>query len=471
MSRDMDANEAPIASIDDLRSPFVAGSKGAARRGVGTEHEKLGYRASDLAPLPYEGEDGIGALLEALVSRGWSPLFDGGRVLALERDGGAITLEPGGQFELSGRVTRTIHETRDELLAHLREVRDVGHELGQVWTHHAIQPVLDLEGVPWMPKSRYGVMRAYLPTRGSRAWWMMKMTCTVQANFDYRDEADAMDMLRLGAEIGPVVTAIFAASPVRLGAPTGWQTNRMWAWEDTDPDRCGVPDAFFAPDPSFDHYVEYLLDVPMFFVRRDDRYVDVSGRSFRELLEGRVEGLQATQGDWELHMSTAFPDIRMKRYIETRTTDAGPPDLLLALPALWKGIFYDDTARELAREIARVTTAADARSFAHEAAVRGLDGHWQGHAISSLADQLIHVARAGLDRQAARDGHASEARWLDTLHRPDGSLRKRAEEVMRAFEAAQGDLLAFHRSASIEDGVAWLESTVDSAAGAVATMP
>lgn len=456
MSRDFAANEQFLDTATQLESVFSGGCKGDAPLGVGTEHEKFGFDATTLLPLAYEGDNGIGEVLQRLVDRhGYTPSYDGANILALEKDGGAVTLEPGGQFELSGRITRSIFETRDELRTHFRDLHDVTSDMGHLWSLLSLHPFVDLDQVPWMPKSRYGVMRNYLPKVASRPEWMMKMTCTVQANFDYRTEADAMAMLRVAYAISPLITALFAASPFRLGAPTGMRSTRMWVWEDTDPARTGVPSFVFDEQVGFGDWVQWLLDVPMFFIRREGQYVDFAGQSFRRFLAEGIAGHRPTVGDWELHLSTAFPDVRIKSYIETRTADAGPPWMLLALPALWKGILYDNTARDEALALSRTTTAAEARTFAALAARDGLDGTWAGHSVRRLATQLVEIAGRGLDRQAGVG--PSERSFLAPLLDEDGDAIAPEETLRSVWQATDGDPNAILGLWELEGALRWFD--------------
>lgn len=441
MSRDQAHDDARITSADQLVAWFRSGSKGDAVLGVGTEHEKLGFDAETLAPIPYEGDRGIGRLLAELAERyGWEAYEDDGRIMALLRDGAAVTLEPGGQLELSGRVTRTIHETRDELAEHLVEVAEVAAELGQRWTHLGLNPWDRPDEIPWMPKSRYVVMRNYLGSRGALAHWMMKNTCTVQANYDYRDEADALRKLAVTSRLSPVVTALFAGTPVRAGQ-SGAASERMRIWEQVDPDRTGTPNAYLRGDAGFADIVEWCLDIPMLFVTRDGRYRDVAGTPFRALLEGRVEGLEATIGDWELHLSALFPDVRLKRYIEVRTADAGLPGHLLALPALWKGILYDGTALADAEALAGTLDRAGLKQAEHSAATQGLDGEFRGRRLRDVAADLIAIAGDGLDRQLGEDDdeRGSERRYLAPLSDRDGVPRAPVDAFRALWEACEGD--------------------------------
>lgn len=458
MSRDADHDATPIESFEQLRTAFEAGAKGPdAQLGVGTEHEKFGFDAQTLAPLPYEGAGGIGALLAGLADRfGWHPVEDAGHVVALERDGGAITLEPGGQFELSGRVTRTVQETRDELNTHLREVAELGAELGQRWSFMALNPWDTLDDVPWMPKSRYRVMRDYLPSRGALAHWMMKMTCTVQANFDYRDEADAFDIIRTCAAISPITTALFANSPIRRGQLSGWASTRMMIWEQTDPDRTGIPGFFLDEGATFDDWVTYMLDVPMFFVRRGTAYVNVAGTPFRQFLDEGVEGTPATLGDWELHLSSAFPDVRLKRYIELRNGDASMPAWLLAFPALYRGLLYDADARDAARSLLPLDGVAELRGIARESAERGLDAHHRGDTLRDYAGELVRIAAAGLSRLAADDG-TDDSGFLDVLTDDAGVARAPGELFAEAWDEVDGDRAAILDRFGLAAGLAQLK--------------
>ena len=441
MSRDQEHDARPIESTDQLVEWFDSASKGDAELGVGTEHEKLGFDGESLQPLPYEGPRGIGRLLEELARRfDWEPQFDDGKVMALLKNGAAVTLEPGGQFELSGRVTRTIFETRDELAEHLGEVGEIAAELGQKWTHFGIHPWDAPPDVPWMPKSRYVPMRRYLEGQGGFAHWMMKTTTTVQANFDYRNERDALRKLALCSRVNPIVTSLFATTPIRGGVDAGFASERMHIWEDTDPDRCGTPALYLDPSSGFADVVEWALDIPIIFLVRDGRYLDYAGTPFRDLLEGRIDGVEATIGDWELHLSAIFPDVRMKQYIEVRTADAGLPDHMLALPAIWKGLLYDEAAFAAAEELVDLT-AAELSTAVRSAARDGLGGSFGAGAMADVATELIRISRGGLDRLAA-DGEPSEAVFLDVLAGEDGRPASASDAFREAWRLHDGDRAA-----------------------------
>lgn len=449
MSRDQQHDERPIEGVDQLVAYFREASTPEAERGIGTEHEKFGFDAASGRPLAYEGPSGIGALFERLVANaGWSPVHDGAHVLALERDGAAITLEPGGQLELSGAVVSSVFETAGELTQHLDEVRTHGDALGQRWTTMGMNPWDNLDDVPWMPKSRYGIMRRYLPTVGPLAHWMMKMTCTVQANYDFTSEEDALDMLRVGARLSPLVSALFANSPVREGRPGQQVSHRMAIWEQTDPARCGVPPFYLNPHATFRDYVEYLLDVPMFFIRRDGQYIDCAGASFRAFMRDGLGGHTATLGDFELHLSTAFPEVRMKRYIEVRSADCGSPAHILALPALWKGIFYDLRARRAADGLIGELAHPELKAFFLTARTHGLDGRLGERSLRDLATALVAIAREGLERQCT-EGAPSEGIFLEPLLDGSGIARAPSEAFLELWHSTGGDRLAIQRAMAL----------------------
>lgn len=439
MSRDRQFAQDALHDASQLRDWILQGAKGPdATLGVGTEHEKVGFANAEGDPITYFGDKGIRRLLEIMAERfGWTPAFDGGHLLALERDGAAITLEPGGQLELSGGIMRTVHGTHRELQRHLREVAEASESLGLKFTFFGMNPWHTPDDIMWLPKPRYDVMRAYLPRRGPLAPWMMKTTASIQANFDYRDEADAMEMLRIAALASPIFTAIFANSPIKERTRTGLVSNRMAIWEDTDRDRCGTPAFMLRPDARITDYVEWVLDVPMFFIKRGEDYVDMAGYSFRRFMDQGYQGHHATLGDWELHLSTAFPDVRMKQYIETRTTDVARPEHIVALTALWKGIFYDRQARDEVLALPLARDFAESEALIHLARTEGLDGRFRDHSLRELADTLITISAGGLSRQPSDDG--DERPFLSPLRDAAGVVRAPGEDFLADWDAHDGD--------------------------------
>jgi glutamate--cysteine ligase len=408
--------EQPIESVDDLVAFLRAGEKPPEDWRVGTEHEKIGLHGADRSPIDYAGDRGIGKLLERIADRaGWEPISEEGNIIALQLDGASITLEPGGQLELSGAPLRTIFETCAEFHAHLELVRAVSEPLDIVWLGLGIHPIHSVEELPRMPKERYRIMRRYLPTRGSRGLIMMFTTATVQANLDYESEADMVDKVRTSLAVSPIVSAIFANSSLSDGKANGFVSRRMHAWTDTDPDRCGMLPIAFESDFGYQRYVDWALDVPMFFVVREGRFEPAYDMTFRQFLENGRGGEPATLADFDRHLTTLFPEVRVKQFIEVRCADAVPPGLTCSLPALWKGILYDATARAAAASLVDANQAE--REAASEAVSRqGLAAHYAGQPVLGLARELVGIARSGLERI----GHAGpnapdESAFLDPI--------------------------------------------------------
>ncbi|MEZ4332067.1 MAG: glutamate-cysteine ligase family protein [Myxococcota bacterium] len=343
----MHAKDQPIEGPGDLVAYFRAGEKPRANWRVGTEHEKVGVYADTGDRVPYEGPYGIAALFDRLVTDGgWERVDERGRTIALDSPSrGSITLEPGGQFELSGAPLHTTDETCRELHAHLEQVKRLSEDFGIAWLALGMDPFHPVDEIPIVPKARYEVMRAYLPTRGALGLDMMHATATVQANFDYANEADMVEKMRLGVSASPVVSALFANSSLSAGRENGFVSKRLMIWRDTDPDRCGQIPFVFEPDFGYERYVRWALDVPLFFVVRDKRYEAGDGTTFRQFMERGFRGLRPTLGDWETHLTTLFPDVRLKRIIEVRGADVAGAGHICALPAVWKGLFYDADAR------------------------------------------------------------------------------------------------------------------------------
>ena len=438
MSRDMDQSVEPLESTQQLVDYFKSGEKPRAQRGFGTEHEKFVFRRDDLGLLSFEEPGGYGDLFAQLADRyGWEPSYDRGKIVALTRDGGeALTLEPGGQFELSGGVKRTVFETAEEFDRHIAEIKALaGDRL--YFLCWGMNPFDDLEDVPWMPKARYEIMRNYMPTRGKLAHWMMKMTCTVQGNYDYTSEADATDIIRSGLLVSPVVSALFANSPLKQGRDSGKKSYRCHIWTQTDPDRSGFPTFMYGKDWGYEEYVEYLLDVPMFFVRRDNQYVNMSGKSFRKFMKEGDGDMIATLGDFELHLSTAFPEVRMKKYIEVRGADAGNRAMTLALPAIWKGLFYDETARSEAASLLDGISPEEHAQLFEEIRTDALAA--RGGEVLEMARKLVTLAGEGLDRLATEAGHDSERVFLAPLEEQVATGKTGADRMLEDFQEVGGD--------------------------------
>jgi len=410
-------HDEPVSRPDDLLALFERAEKPPEQWRVGTEHEKIGLYSDGLGLIPYAGERGIGSILDAIATAdGWKRILEDGNVIALEKAGASITLEPGGQFELSGAPLRTIHQTCDEFHKHLDLMRRISEPAGIVWLGLGIHPIHPVAEIPIMPKARYRIMREYLPTRGSTGLVMMFHTATVQANFDYASESDMVEKLRLALAVSPIVSAIFANSSISEGGANGFVSKRLDAWEDTDPDRTGMLPFAFEPDFGYRRYIDWALDVPMFFVVREGRYEAANGLTFRQFLERGFRGVQPTLADFDRHLTTLFPDVRVKKIIEVRGADAVPPGLTCSLPALWKGLLYDADARAEARALVAFSThetRLDARS---QVARRGLAANYAGRPILDLARELARISREGL----CRIGHAGatepdESSFLDAV--------------------------------------------------------
>ena len=413
--------ERPIESEDQLADFFRAGEKPRADFRIGTEHEKVGVYEQGLAPVPYAGERGIGALLGVLQrEHGFEPLVDDDTLVGLARDGTTITLEPGGQLELSGAPLVTLHETCKEFRSHVALLKQVSAPFGIVWLGLGIQPLAKVEEIPRMPRRRHEIMREYLGRAGELGLVMMHATGTVQANLDFSSEADAARKLRVALATSPLVTALWANSSVSGGEPNGFESYRAWVWRYTDPRRCGfLPFAFddgWGEGTAYRRYAQWALEVPLLFVERDDGLAPMNGKSFREYLCDPGE-LVPTLADWSLHLTTLFPEVRLKRILEVRGADAVPPDLVCALPAFWKGILYDEQALQAAAERLSAWRHADVDAMHADVARSGLQARAPDAPVVEVARQLVDLATAGLRRIDARNQLGeSEALFLDPLY-------------------------------------------------------
>jgi len=435
-------NEEQISSRASLVEYLEHGCKSKAGWGIGTEHEKIGYRLSDLSPLPYGGGNGIRAMLEGLQRFGWKPVMEGQDLIALSLDGQSISLEPGGQLELSGAVLANIHETCAEVNTHLAQVREVAEELGVGFIGIGMQPKWRRDQIPVMPKQRYDIMRAYMPKKGEQGLDMMLRTCTVQVNLDFDSEADMVRKFRVGLALQPIATALFANSPFVDGQPSGFISSRSHAWFNTDPDRCEIPKFVFEEGMGFERYVDFALDVPMYFVLREGRYVDVSGESFRDFLNGSLPSLPGeipTLQDWSDHLTTIFTEVRLKQFLEMRGADAGPWNQLCALPALWVGLLYDGTSLEQAWNMVRDWSYDEIVDLRSAVAVRGLHGLFRGSPVRSVAASMVDLAREGLRRRSCVDNAGTdETGFLVPLQRVVQSGRTLSEELLQAYDGLWG---------------------------------
>lgn len=416
MSNPGDADATPITSLRQLAEHIAAGCKPHEMFRIGTEHEKFAFRRDDFRTPPYE-PDGIRATLETLLESGGRAITDRGNPIGIALGAGAsVSLEPAGQLELSGGPLETLHGTRAELDTHLAQVRAAGERLGLGFAPLGFHPTQTRAEMPWMPKGRYAIMRRYMPLVGTLGLDMMQRTCTVQVNLDYASETDMARKLRLSLALQPLATALFANSPFREGRPTGLLSTRAQAWTDTDNDRSGIPAVMFEAGFGFERYVEWLVDdVPMYFVYRDGTYIDVAGRSFRDFMERRIPELEnetATIGDFADHMTTAFTDVRLKRFLEMRGADAGSPAMMVALSAFWVGLLYDDAALTAAESLIAGAGRAEILALRRDVPRLGLATPWRGGTLRDLAAAAVAVARDGLRARARRNDAGED----ETIH-------------------------------------------------------
>ena len=387
---------------------------------IGTEHEKFIYTLDEFAPVAYGGDKGIQAILHYLSDTyDMTPIMENGRYVALKtNEGASISLEPGGQLELSGNIVKTLHHSCIETSKHLRQMLDVTAKLGLGMIGLGFHPTASKEQINWMPKGRYKIMKNYMPKVGNLGLDMMLRTCTIQTNLDYQDEEDMRRKFKTSLALQPIATALFANSPIKDGRLTKIQSNRALVWTDTDPDRCGVPQCVFEPNFGYEQWIDYVLDVPMYFIYRDGQYLDVAGKSFRKFMNSEYSdeffGHTASMLDFEDHITTIFSDVRLKGYLEMRGADGGPWSIICALPALWVGLLYDAEALQKAEAIANQFSHQDVVNARISAAKDGLKGQIGSQNIHQVAKQLIEIAEAGLKSRARTNKDGEDERTFLT---------------------------------------------------------
>jgi len=434
---------APIESRDELVAYIAQGEKPQAQWRIGTEHEKFPFYRDGLRPVPYEGPAGIQALLEGMASRfGWRPVYDKGNVIALEDPccelGGSITLEPGGQFELSGAPLQTLFQTCEELDKHLKQVWEIATPLGISFLGLGFSPLWTLAETPRMPKSRYRIMTAYMPKVGSLGLDMMYRSATVQVNLDFADEADMVKKLRVSLALQPIAAALFANSPFTEGKPNGYLSFRSVIWLDTDPARTGMLPFAFEEGMGYERYVDYALDVPMYFVRRDGQYIDVAGASFRDFMAGRLAklpGERAMLTDWMDHLTTLFPEVRLKRYLEMRGADSGSWRNLCALPAFWTGLLYHQPSLDAAYDFIKGWTAGERQQLRNGVPRQALKTPFRQGTVLDAARIVLKLALDGLKAR----GHTDSMSGDESIF-----LQPLAEIVERGQTAAERLLERYH---------------------------
>ncbi|MDQ6990198.1 MAG: glutamate--cysteine ligase [Mariprofundaceae bacterium] len=430
-------------SLTELSELFRKGCKPREQWRIGTEHEKFGFHCKTLKPLAYDGCAGIAQVLQGLMTFGWQAVYENNNPIALLRDKASITLEPGGQFELSGAPLLTIHETYAETRQHFEELSIINQALDINFLCVGFQPKWPRESMHWMPKSRYAIMSQYMPKVGSHGLDMMTRTATIQANLDFSSEEDMRRKLRIGFCLQPLVTALYASSPFVEGKPCNYLSKRASVWLDTDPARTGIPACIFDDDFGFDGWSNYLLDVPMYFVMRDGKYIDCSGESFRDFLEGKLPQLPhqyPTMDDWELHSSTAFPDVRLKQFIEMRGAAGGDLAWITALPALWKGLLYDPQTLDKVWAWIEDWNYDEVLKLAQDAPKNALRAEFRDMPLQSLCETMLDLSEEGLQHLNVCNALGNnEALYLSPLKKVLDAKQTRADQWLHAYHHEWGE--------------------------------
>ncbi|WEZ84281.1 glutamate--cysteine ligase [Rhizobium sp. 32-5/1] len=440
MARDT-TDQTPVTSLADLTEYLAEGNKPKDRFRIGTEHEKFAFFKADNSPVPYFGEASISALLNGMAQKsGWEPIIDAGNIIGLaEHSGqGAISLEPGGQFELSGAPLENLHQTCKESNRHLADLREIAEPLGIRFLGIGGSPKWTLAETPRMPKSRYDIMSRYMPKVGTQGLDMMYRTCTIQVNLDFSSEEDMRRKMQVSLKLQPLSTALFASSPFTDGKPNGLLSWRGDIWRDTDNQRAGVLPAIFNADFGFEDYVKWALDVPMYFVVRDGKYHDCTHVTFRQFMNGALKGELAdwepNMGDWTNHLSTLFPDVRLKRFLEMRGADGGPWRRICALPAFWVGLLYDDAALDAAEALTRDWTYEETLAMRNAVPVQGLSATHRGISLFDIAREVINISRLGLKNRNRLNGdEVDESIFLAPLDEVLAKKATLAEDLLARY--------------------------------------
>jgi glutamate--cysteine ligase len=439
-----DRNSPLITAQKDLADWLAQGEACPKAWRIGTEHEKFIFNTSDHRRPPYDGDHGIGLLLTKLNEKlGGVAIMEAGQIIGIkDKDGGAISLEPGGQFELSGAPLESLHDTCKEANTHLKIMREVMADLGLGMLGVGYDPLWGRDDIPWMPKGRYKIMRGHMPKVGTLGLDMMQRTSTIQVNLDYSDEKDMVRKFRVALALQPIATALFANSPFQQGRPSGLLSTRAQTWTDTDNARCGVPDCVFDDGFGYEEWVDYILDVPMYFLYRGGVYTDVAGLSFRDFMAGRLPGFEGdlpTMADWEDHITTAFPEVRLKQFLEMRGADGGPWNMICALPALWVGLLYDNDALTAAEDLAQGLTVDDVRDARMAAAIHGLRGEIGGRSMLEMGREMVNISAQGLkNRNSLSDSGDNETGFLDPLREIAETGRTQAEILLSHYDNEWG---------------------------------
>ncbi len=436
-----DRNDPIVEHMDQLAAPMIGGEKPQDQWRIGTEHEKFVYRTADHRAPSYDEPGGIHDLLMALTRFGWEPVIEGGKVIALSGDDGTISLEPAGQLELSGAPVENLHQTCAETGRHLKQVKEVGAELGLGFLGLGMWPDKRRDELPIMPKGRYGIMLNHMPRVGSLGLDMMLRTCTIQTNLDYASEADMVQKFRVSLALQPLATALFASSPFTEGRPNGYLSYRSHIWTDTDPARTGMLPFVFEDGFGYERYVDYMLDVPMYFVFRDGQYIDAAGQNFRDFMKGELPALPGEKprlSDWNDHLSTAFPEVRLKSFLEMRGADGGPWNRICALPALWVGLLYDQGALDAAWDLVKGWSIAEQQALRDAVPQGGLCAPAPGGGtLRDIVPQVLDIAAAGLAARGEVNSMGdNEVGFLEPLRQIAKSGKSPAHDLLDHFEGA-----------------------------------
>ena len=429
-----------IESKEQLIDYIASGSKPKEEWSIGTEHEKFVYCVDSQKPVPYEGERGIKAILEALKKEfDWEPIMEDQYIIGLQKNGQSVSLEPGGQLELSGAMVKTLHQTCAESTSHLRQAQAVSEKLGIKYLGMGFNPNTKRDDVPVMPKGRYNIMREYMPKMGSLGLDMMLRTSTIQVNLDYSSEIDMVKKFRVSLALQPLATAIFAASPFTEGKPNGFQSYRSHIWTDTDPDRCGILPFVFEEGMGFEAYLDHVLNVPMYFVCREGIYHDVSGKSFKDFMKGTLEGFEGqvpTIADWEDHMSTLFPEVRLKKFLEMRGADGGTWSKICALPALWVGLLYDNQSLDEAWHMVKDWKHEDHQYLRTHVPRDALSVPFKNGTVQDFAKKMLNISAKGLERRAFLNNTGEDERiFLKSLYETVESGKTTAQLMLDRYHS------------------------------------
>lgn len=436
-------NDPVIESLADLIAPMAKGEKPKDRWRIGTEHEKFVYCRQNYTAPSYDEPGGIRDILLALTEYGWEPIYEGENVIALKGADGNVSLEPAGQLELSGAPLDNLHETCAETGRHLQQVKAVGEKTGKGFLGLGLWPDKTRDDLPRMPKGRYGIMLNHMPRVGSMGLDMMLRTCTIQTNLDYASEADMAQKFRTSLALQPLATALFANSPFLEGKPNGYLSYRSHIWSDTDPHRTGMLPFVFEDGFGYERYADYMLDVPMYFIYRDGKYIDAAGLSFRDFMKGELSVLPGElpkASDWEDHMSTAFPEVRLKSFLEMRGADGGPWNRICALPAFWVGLLYDQAALDAAWDEVKGWTMEEREALRNAVPAQGLKAAIPGgEALRDLGARILDISAAGLKARNRQNSIGdNESGFLDPLREIVASGKTQAEILLDQYHGEWG---------------------------------